>query len=245
MHFTPRQLALHAARLASDKGADDIVVLQLPAIAGTPFEYVVLATARSDRQTNAVVEELYHFCKRHNVARMPVEGESGWMLIDCFDVVLHALTSDMRTRYDLDHLWPLAKSVTKWEAESKALPDPERPAPVEPVEAPAAKKTPKRRRAAARAPESESDALVEAGVLPPNFDQPKPKRKRAVPKRPAAQKGPAAKRASPTAASKPVAKRKVAAKPAAKPAAKSAAKPAAKPAANSPAKNPAKPRKAR
>jgi ribosome-associated protein len=133
MHFTSRQLALHAARLASDKGASDILVLQLPEIAGTPFDYVVLATATSDRQTNAVVEEIYHFCKRHDVSRMPVEGESGWMLIDCFDVVVHALSSEQRAHYDLDHLWPMAKAVTKWEAESKTIPDPDRPAPVKPA----------------------------------------------------------------------------------------------------------------
>lgn len=182
MQFTSRQLALHAARLASDKGASDIVVLQLPEIAGTPFDYVVLATATSDRQTNAVVEEIFHFCKRHSVPRMPVEGESGWMLIDCFDVVVHALSSEQRAHYDLDHLWSMAKSVTKWEAESKTIADPDRPAPVKAATVQAtetpAKAAPRKRRAASRAPGSEENALVKAGVLPPDFEQPKPKRKR-------------------------------------------------------------------
>jgi len=125
--FTPRQLALHAARLASDKGGDAIRILQLPAASGQPFDFAVLATARSDRQTNAIVEEIYHFCKRHGVARMPVEGESGWMLIDCYDVVVHALTEEVRQHYELDTLWPLARDLHQWEKEAKELGDPDKP----------------------------------------------------------------------------------------------------------------------
>ena len=176
MTFTSRQLALHAARLASDKGATDIAVIQLPAIAGTAFDYVVLATATSDRQTNAVVEEIYHFCKRHGVNRMPVEGESGWMLIDGGDVIVHAQSAEMRARYDLDHLWPTGKLVKAWEAEAETLGDPDRPetaAATQRDTSATVKTTPasKRRRLAARAPVGVPDPIVESGVLPAQFEK--------------------------------------------------------------------------
>jgi hypothetical protein len=103
--------------------------------------------------------------------------------------------------------------------------DPDRPAPVKPAtvqaDATPAAAVPKRRRAAARAPGSEDDALVEAGVLPPDFTQPKPKRKRTggSPKKSAAKsvvrKAPkiSAKAPAKLTASKPVAKKAAPKKP--------------------------------
>lgn len=122
--FPARELAVHCARVVDQKGGEEVVVLQLPASAHS-FDYAVLVSASSDRLTNALVEEVWHFCKRHGVQRMPVEGESGWMLIDCFDVVVHALSVEKREFYQLDTLWPLAKKV-QWEKEAKALPDPDK-----------------------------------------------------------------------------------------------------------------------
>ncbi len=124
--FTSRELALHAARICLDKGGTDVRVMALPPGAAL-FDYVVLTTARSDRQTTSMVEEVYHFCKRHKVAHMPVEGETGWMLIDCLDVVVHALTVEMRAHYQLDSLWKAARDI-EVEKELKKLADPDQDA---------------------------------------------------------------------------------------------------------------------
>jgi ribosome-associated protein len=122
--FTARELALNCARVVDQKGGAQVVVLQQPSSAHS-FDYAVLVSASSDRLTNALVEEVWHFCKRHGVQRMPVEGDTGWMLIDCFDVVVHALSEEKRAFYQLDTLWPLAKKVA-WEKEVKTLPDPDK-----------------------------------------------------------------------------------------------------------------------
>ena len=122
--FTSRELALHAARIALDKGGENLRVLELPADHAV-FDFCVLVTGRSDRQVHAIVEEVYHFCKRHAVHRMPVEGESGWMLIDCMDVVVHAFSEEKRALYGLESLWPLARDV-RYERELKSLKDPDR-----------------------------------------------------------------------------------------------------------------------
>lgn len=122
--FSSRELALHAARLALDKGGEDLRVLELPNGHGV-FDYALLVTGRSDRQVHAIVDEIYHFCKRHKVSRHPVEGESGWMLIDCIDVVVHAFSEEKRELYALDRLWPRAKDV-KYERELKDLIDPDK-----------------------------------------------------------------------------------------------------------------------
>jgi ribosome-associated protein len=134
--FPTRALALYAAKCCSDKGAEDIRVIELPD--GTAiYDYIVLATANSDRQTHACVDEVYHFCKKHDVPRHPVEGSAGWMLIDCLDVVVHVLIREERERYELDQLWGHGTDIDA-EAEVKLLPDPDAPAPApEPAAKPA------------------------------------------------------------------------------------------------------------
>lgn len=116
---TASDLALHLARLFDDKGGADIVVLRLPKSALADF--VVIATGRSDRQVNAIVDEALRFCKRHRLAHYPPEGESGWTLIDCLDVVAHAMSEEMRQFYRLDRLWPDAQ-VVDWQAGLATLP---------------------------------------------------------------------------------------------------------------------------
>jgi ribosome-associated protein len=117
--FTPREIALHAARICLDKGGTDVRVMALPPGAAL-FDYVVLATARSDRQTGAMVEAVHRFCKRWQAGHRPVEGEAGWMLVDCLDAVVHALSQEMRDRYQLDTLWKAARDLDV-EAEIKKL----------------------------------------------------------------------------------------------------------------------------
>lgn len=124
--FSSRELALHTVRLALDKGGEDVRLLQLPKGNGIA-DFVVVVSGRSDRQVNAIVDDIYKFCKRHQVPRMPVEGESGWMLVDCIDVVVHAFDEEKRALYDIDHLWPLARQVS-YEKELKTLVDPDKSA---------------------------------------------------------------------------------------------------------------------
>ena len=123
-----RELALHLARLLDDKGGHDVLLLALPPSA--LVDYALLVTGRSDRQVKALTDEALHFCKRQHVSHFPPEGESGWALLDCGDVVVHALSAEMRQFYRLERLWPAAKPV-EWQAEAAALPRIDLPAPVE------------------------------------------------------------------------------------------------------------------
>lgn len=121
---TPRELALHAARLILGKGGEDVVVLELPDEHRSLYDYVVIGNGRSDRQAHTLVNEAYHFCKRHKVPHFPVEGESGWYVVDCHDVVVHSFVEDQREHYQLEALWPGCTQVD-FETELEALPDPD------------------------------------------------------------------------------------------------------------------------
>jgi ribosome-associated protein len=74
----------------------------------------VLLSAGNDRQLRTVAEEVQQRLKEHQ-ARSPRrrEGtkETGWMLLDYGDVVVHAFTVEQRAYYGLERLWADAPSV--------------------------------------------------------------------------------------------------------------------------------------
>jgi ribosome-associated protein len=124
MDVESRDLALHAARKMYDKGAEQLTVLRITE-EYCLYDYVVIGNGRSERQANTLVDEVYHFCKRHGIAHSPVEGDAGWFLIDCFSVVVHSFTEELRDYYQLDHLWTKAERVDHEAAWAK-LPDPDK-----------------------------------------------------------------------------------------------------------------------
>ncbi len=119
MSIDSRDLALHAARMALDKSGADVVVLEMPK--GALVDYTVIVTGRSDRQVGAITDEILRFCKQHGIAHSPPEGESGWLLIDCFDVIVHAMSAEMREFYRLERLWSSAR-ILPLDAELAKLP---------------------------------------------------------------------------------------------------------------------------
>jgi ribosome-associated protein len=102
--------AVQAAKLLADKGCEHIRILALPP-GSAVADVVVLGTARSDRQMRAAVEDVRQWAKDTGIAPRGVEGETGWMLIDFYSVVVHAFLAEERERYQLDSLWPEARDL--------------------------------------------------------------------------------------------------------------------------------------
>ncbi|MGC4114852.1 MAG: ribosome silencing factor [Myxococcales bacterium] len=104
--------ALEIARLASDKKALDVVVLDVRGLASYA-EYVVLMTAESDPQLNAIADHIEEQLKAQGERPIGIEGVGGgrWVLIDFGDVVAHVFYQDTRGFYDLEGLWADAPRV--------------------------------------------------------------------------------------------------------------------------------------
>lgn len=117
--FSAHDLAVHAARAMDLKGAEDLRVLAIPPSSGAPFDYVVLGNGRSERQVSTLAEEVFHLCKRQGIPHRPVEGEGGWRVIDCMDVIAHAFTADLRAFYRLETLWTGSQEIDLAEAFAK------------------------------------------------------------------------------------------------------------------------------
>jgi len=102
-----RALAAHVAEIAVDKGATDLVALDVRALVGYT-DYLLVCTARNERQAKAIHDEVYIRLK-HERGILPasVEGESEarWILADYLDCVLHVFVPELRERYRLERLW--------------------------------------------------------------------------------------------------------------------------------------------
>ncbi len=116
-----RDLALLAARVADDRKADDIVVLdvgEVLAITG----YFVVASASNPRLVRTVAESIEEATKLE-LDRAParVEGlrEQQWVLLDFGDVVVHVFLASVREFYEIERLY-LDVDRVDWREDSVA-----------------------------------------------------------------------------------------------------------------------------
>jgi ribosome-associated protein len=98
--------ALEAARLASDKKASDVAVLDMSGLA--PFtDYFVICSGESTQQVRAIVENVEEGLAARKLRPIGVEGKAHlhWVLMDYGDVVVHVFERETRQFYGLEKLW--------------------------------------------------------------------------------------------------------------------------------------------
>lgn len=107
------ELAVTAARAADDKGATDVVVLEVGPLLGICDEFVI-ASASNDRQVRAVVDAVEERVRAES-GRSPrsVEGAESrrWVLLDYGDVVVHVFHVEERGYYRIERLYGDAPRV--------------------------------------------------------------------------------------------------------------------------------------
>lgn len=109
----PSELVKLCCRVLDDKKAGDLTVLDVSAQSSIT-DYLVLATGTSEPHLRALrieVEKALDASKVHLVG-MEVAQESGWMVIDAFDVMIHLFLPATRERYGLERLWRDATEVS-------------------------------------------------------------------------------------------------------------------------------------
>ena len=110
----PIDYARYAADVASDKLASDIVMLDISEISDFA-DYFVILSVESTRQMRAIVEDLEHALVEKGGIRHHREGtpESGWMLLDFGDVVIHVFGTEERQFYNLEAAWSEATELVR------------------------------------------------------------------------------------------------------------------------------------
>ncbi len=78
-------------------------------------DYFVMCSGHSSRQINAINDEILHSLKKEGLLPRNREGtvDSGWLLLDYGDVVIHIFAPTEREYYQLDELWSQARTVIR------------------------------------------------------------------------------------------------------------------------------------
>jgi len=108
-----RKLALLCRKLAENKKAEEIVILDLRELS-TVTDYFVIASGTSEPHLRAIVDEITDKLRDdYHLRPKAIDGtlRAAWVVLDYFDVIVHVMRGDVRDRYDLETLWGDAPRV--------------------------------------------------------------------------------------------------------------------------------------
>ena len=108
------EIARKAVEVAAEGQASDILLLDIqepPAFA----DFFVILSAETTRQINALADGIEETLKGMDVRPYHREGvaDSGWVLLDYSDVVVHLFTPLERRFYNLEEIWSRGTSLLR------------------------------------------------------------------------------------------------------------------------------------
>lgn len=108
-----KKLAQLCCAYADDRKAENPVILDLRDISSITDFFIIL-TGGSSPHLRAIADEVTDKVRdEHGIRPRQVDGKSSgnWVVIDCYDVIVHVMSQEMRNRYNLEGLWGDAPRV--------------------------------------------------------------------------------------------------------------------------------------
>ena len=97
-----------------EKKGQRIVVANLQSIDGAIARYFVICQGSSPAQVEAITESIGEMARKEldeKPARVAGLENAQWVAMDYGDVLVHVFLPDVRSYYDLEHLWEDAELV--------------------------------------------------------------------------------------------------------------------------------------
>lgn len=90
----------------ADMKAEDMLTLNIKGMTSIA-DYLILCTARSSRHLKAIADDLLVKVKaQHDIpVKMNGENNSGWVVVDLGDIIIHIMSKEARSFYALEKLW--------------------------------------------------------------------------------------------------------------------------------------------
>jgi ribosome-associated protein len=110
--ITGLQIAKRARKALGEKKGTDVRLFDVRGLSGVT-DYYLIVSGNSPPHLKAMYNGILHDLKQKGAAcyRKSGDPESGWMVIDYIDVVIHILLAEKREYYALEALWAEAPLV--------------------------------------------------------------------------------------------------------------------------------------
>jgi ribosome-associated protein len=104
------ELAHTIVNALEEKKAENIVLLDIKEL--TAFtDYFIICTGTSNRMLNALADGVSEKTRLDHKKKGRIEGQadSGWIIVDYGDIVVHIFDNELRQYYKLEELWDEGK----------------------------------------------------------------------------------------------------------------------------------------
>lgn len=107
-------LAREIVDAALNRHASNIVLLDVQEVCSFT-DYFVLCNGESERQLRAISEEIDEVLSAKGITMKRHQGNpnSGWLIIDAGDIVIHIFSPEKREYYKLEDVWHKGNTVVK------------------------------------------------------------------------------------------------------------------------------------
>lgn len=104
-HTQSKKMACIAYRALEDKKGEDIKIIDISGVS-VLADYFLIANGNSTNQVQALVDSVEEELHKAGYTAKQREGyNSGWVLLDFGDVIVHVFDKENRLFYDLERIW--------------------------------------------------------------------------------------------------------------------------------------------
>jgi len=106
-------MAVEAGKLALEKKAKDVVVLNLTGLTDIA-DYFLITGGSSERHVKTISDAIEMGMKANDIRPLSIEGydDGRWIIMDYGHTIVHVFLDELRELYDLESLWIEAKRQT-------------------------------------------------------------------------------------------------------------------------------------
>ena len=112
--MTSQRLARDAVKIAEDKKAKDIVLLNLKEVSEIT-DYFVICSGESSLHMRSIARAIERELKEKGIKQFNLRNSINdcWVLLDFGSIIVHIFSKRGRNFYQLERLWTDAKKITK------------------------------------------------------------------------------------------------------------------------------------
>ena len=101
-----RQLLTLVCKGLDDKKAEDLRIIDVRGVSSIT-DYIVIATGLAEPHLRAMRIEVEKVIDAEGakIAGMDRNQQSGWLVVDAYQIMVHLFTAEARSRYGLEQLW--------------------------------------------------------------------------------------------------------------------------------------------